>query len=265
MILTDLINRVRTELGDQAKPLRALMQGDGVTVWFNLPTPQLNQTGFEVSIDGSTVDPSLYTVDNTDGQIIMNSPVPDNSILLVQGTSYGLFSDQDLLDPMRDALNWHTFNRTIQERRRNVNGFYTYRDMPITLTNLPPEEELPVVILSTTNAQWTLLNDASLDVNVQTAEATNIDRVARYHQLMTQIQANTERYKDLCAMINVGPWRMETLVLRRTSQTNGRLIPVFKPREYDDHRYPTRELPPIDSRYQDNSGLPSQLWYGAGL
>jgi len=265
MQLTELIRRVRIELCDQSKPFRAMQQGDGVTVWFNLPVPTINQTGFEVSIDGTTVDPSQYTVDDVNGQVIMNTPPPDNSVLLIQGTTYGMFSDNDLLDPMRDSVNWHCFNRTVQERRRNVNGFYTYRDMPITLTNLPPEEELPVVILCTTNAQWTLLNDASLDVNVQTAESTNIDRVARYHQLMSQIQANTDRYKDLCAMINVGPWRMETLNLRRVSQTNGRLIPVFKPREYDDRRYPTRLLPPIDHRYDDNSGLPSQLFYGAGL
>jgi hypothetical protein len=265
MILTELIRRVRNELGDQAKPLRALMQGDGVTVWFNLPTPKINQTGFEVSIDGTTVDPSQYTVDTTDGQIIMNTPVPDGSILLVQGTSFGMFSDQDLLDPMRDAIIFHCFNRTIQERRRNVNGFFTYRDMPITLTNLPAEEELPIVILSTTNAQWTLINDASLDVNVQTAESTSIDRGARYRQLMGQIEANTERYKELCGVMNVGPWKMETLNLRRTSYTNNRLIPLYVPREYDDVRYPTRMLPPIDSRYRDNSGIPSSLFYGAGI
>ena len=265
MLLTELIRRVRNELGDQAKPLRALMQGDGVTVWFNLPTPKINQTGFEVSIDGSTVDPSLYTVDDANGQLIMTSPVPDNSILLVQGTSFGMFSDQDLLDPMRDAIVYHCFNRTVTERKRNSNGFITYRDMPITLTNLPPEEELPVVIMSTINAQWTLINDASLDVNVQTAESTSIDRGARYHQLMTQITANTDRYKDLCAVMNIGPWRMETLNLRRTSYTNNRLVPLYRPREYDDVRYPTRMLPPIDSRYQDNSGIPSSLFFGAGL
>lgn len=265
MQLTDLINRVRIELGDAAHPLRTAVQGDGVTTWYDLPTPRINQTGFEVTVNGSVLDSSHYTVDDTNGQLLLDAPLNDGDLMIVTGTSYSMFSDNELLTPLRDAVVWHTSGRTFTERRRTDAGFISYRDNPTTLSILPPEEELPIVILATINAQWTLLNDASLDVNVNTAEATNIDRGARYNQLMRQIGANQDRYDTLCGLLNIGPNRMETMELRRVSQTNGRLVPLFKPREYDDHRYPIRKLPPIDGRYEDPSGIPSQLFYGAGL
>ena len=74
---------------------------------------------------------------------------------------------------------------------------------------------------------------------------------------MNQISAMTDRYQEFCGQLNVGVFRMETLQLRRTSQTTGRLVPIFEPREYDDPRWPQRELPPIDKRNVDNSGNPS--------
>ena len=43
--------------------------------------------------------------------------------------------------------------------------------------------------------------------------------------------------------------------MRRVSQTTGRLVPLFKNREYDDHRWPSRKLPEIVSRNLDNSGI----------
>jgi len=41
-------------------------------------------------------------------------------------------------------------------------------------------------------------------------------------------------------------------------------VPIYVDREYDDHSYPTRQLPPIDKRYEDNSGIPSQIFLGMG-
>jgi hypothetical protein len=65
---------------------------------------------------------------------------------------------------------------------------------------------------------------------------------------------------DYCNQLNVGMYRMETLNLRRTSKTTGRLVPLFKSREFDDHRWPTRLTPPIDHRNDDYSGVPTPLW-----
>ena len=109
---------------------------------------------------------------------------------------------------------------------------------------------------------WVLATDSSSDVNVQTAEGTTIDRGQRYSQIMSQIQALQARYEKDCAQVNGGPYRWETIRLRRVSKTTGRLVPLYKDREYDSFAYPTRLVPPIDARWEDNSGIPSQLYFG---
>ena len=117
-------------------------------------------------------------------------------------------------------------------------------------------------MLSTINVFWTLANDTATDFNISTAEGTHIDRTSQYNQLMSQIQAMTQRYQDHCGQLNVGVFRAETLQLRRTSYSTGRLVPLFQPQEIDDHQFPVRELPPVDGRYQDNSGISTPYWAG---
>lgn len=203
-----------------------------------------------------------YAIDPEIGQIFLSKPVPLNGTLIVAGQAWSLFADAELAQVCMDSVRQHVFAQEIEERYRSAQGFITYRETAKTLQNLPAIEEPLVEILSTINAFWALANDAASDSNVQTAEGTVIDRATRYRQIMDQIAALTARYQDYCGQLNVGLYRSETLQLRRTSRTTGRLVPLFKPREYDDHRQPTRLTPPVDHRHDDNSGLPSPLWYG---
>lgn len=270
MRLTDLIGRVRNDIGDNPHPFRSLAQGDNVTQWVDLVEPNVCKIGFTVTVvNGASavtlVSGTDYHVDTGNGQVMFSSPLPLGAQVIITGTTYGMLSDDDLLTPIRDAVRWHCHGRSISERYNDQSGFITYRNTPITLSNLPPEEELPLGVFCALNTYWLLADDMALDVNVQTAESTAIDRTARYQQVMRHITMLDSRYRELCAALNIGPYRMETLNLRRTSQTTGRLVPLFQPREYDDHRYPTRLLPPIDHKYDDNSGVPSQLFFGAGL
>jgi hypothetical protein len=270
MELTHLISRLRTEIGDQATPFRSIAQGDNETQWIDLVQPNVNPIGFSVTVVNGADDtvlatPGDYTVDTVNGQVMFTAPMPLGATIIIQGTTYGMFSDNELLEPIRDAVRYHCSGRTIDERYTDKNNFITYRHTAVGLLNLPPEEELPLLVLSTLNTYWMLADDMALDVNVQTAESTAIDRTARYQQVMHHIDELDSRYKELCSLFNIGPYRMETLNLRRVSHTNGRLVPLQQSREYDDHQYPTRLLPPIDGRYADNSGIPSQLFYGAGL
>jgi hypothetical protein len=314
--LTDLIARVRAEIGDPPQPFRTTALGDGRTQWYDLPKQEIqviteaaivNGASFTTLVDFSAatawssitayitgnmvtyngafyqcgtantgqtpgtggdwtnMSSVAYVINDQLGQIQLGQPVPNNATLIMAGTSWSLFSDSELTVYVTDAINQHCFNRTITERFRDVRGFIDYRETVLSIANLPAIEVPLVVMLSTINTFWTLANDTASDFNISTAEGTNIDRTSQYGQIMGQIAALTERYQQLCGQLNVGIYRAETLLLRRTSYTTGRLVPNYAPREYDDHKWPTRELPPIDKRYEDNSGIPDTIWNGQGF
>lgn len=208
---------------------------------------------------------TVYTLDGTNGILTLNLPLPLNATLRVQGQAWGMFSDIDLTTIVRQAVDEHCMGQTLTERYRSAQGFITYRDTPKNLDNLPHREEALIVMLADIEAFWVLSSDAATDVNVDTAEGTQIDRAARYKQLMDHIQMLTGRYTSRCAQLGVGMYRIETLNARRVSRTNNRLVPIFREREYDDHRYPVRELPQIDRRDEDDSGVPSPVWNGLPL
>jgi hypothetical protein len=206
------------------------------------------------------VTSTAYLVNSGRGKITLGSPVPLNATLIISGTSWSLFSDHDLVRIILESVAEHTFAQETEERYRDSHGFIDYRETSKTLANLPFIEEPLVVTLSVLNVFWALASDAATDTDVQTAEGTVINRTARYGQIMRHIDSLTSKYMLYCGQLNVGMFRMETLDLRRTSRTTGRLVPLFKSREFDDHRWPTRLIPPIDHRNDDFSGVPTPLW-----
>jgi hypothetical protein len=244
----------------------AYMTGTQVTYNLRFYTATQNSTGLAPVSGGNTLwrdDTSVaYAIDPEIGQIFLGIPVPLNATLIITGAAWSLFADAELAQIVMDSVRQHAYAQEIEERYRDAHGFIDYRETAKTLQNLPAIEEPLVEMLSTINCFWALANDAASDSNVQTAEGTVIDRATRYRQIMEQIQALTARYQDYCGQLNVGLYRTEVLQLRRTSRTTGRLVPLFKPREYDDHRWPTRLIPPVDHRNDDVSGIPSPLWYG---
>lgn len=210
--------------------------------------------------------PVAFYLNEDVGQIFLGQPISINSTLLITGVAWSLFSDDELAQIAVDSVRQHTYATEIEERYLDARGFIDYRETPKSLQNLPAIEEPLVEMLTTVNCFWSLANDAASDANVQTAEGTVIDRSGRYRQIMEQMTALTQRYMDYCAQLNVGMYRAETLQLRRVSRTTGRLVPLLKPQEYDDHRWPVREIPAVDHRNDDVSGIPSPLWnYGGGI
>lgn len=308
--MTDLIARVRAEIGDPPQPFRTTALGDGVTQWFDLPRQQIMAISTAEIINGASltnlVDTSAmtswfsnvpysagqfvtynngiyqaaqastgqapgnaaywtnitataYVINDQMGQIQLGQPVPNNATLIMAGSSWSLFTDTELTTYVTDSINEHCFGRTIKTRLLDYMGHVDYQEMPISLANLPPIEVPLVVMLAVVNVFWTLANDVASNVNVHTAEGTTIDRSAQYSQIRSQIDAMTARYQDLCGQLNVGVYRMETLSLRRKSWTTGRLVPLFASQEYDEHELPKRQLPPIDKRYEDSSGIPNRF------
>lgn len=311
--MTDLIARVRAEIGDPPQPFRTSVLGDGVTQWFDLPKQNISAvtsaeivngatittlvdasaatawssataygTGALVTYNGKTyqaaqsstsqlpttvtywtdISATAYTINDQQGQVQLAAAVPNNATLIMAGVSWSLFTDAELTTYVNDSVNQHCAGRTIKTRSLDYRGFVDYQEAPIGLDNLPPIEVPLVVMWSTINVFWTLANDVASDVNVHTAEGTSIDRSSQYQQIMGQIQSMTGRYQDLCGQLNVGVYRAETLTLRRVSRTTGRLVPGYTPQEYDDHTLPTRQLPPIDKRYEDPSGIPNRFYAG---
>jgi hypothetical protein len=265
--LEDLRTRVRSELGDRLQPFRDTIRGTGDVVQYELSAN--NVTGVEVlHIAGGSQTtlstPAEYVLDDLNGIIDLVQPLALDALLLVSGSSYGLFSDEELDIYLKDAIAQHNRGRTVSTRYKDSNGFIKYDEVPVDVGNLPPEEDALVVLLATTEAMWALSTDAATDINVQTSDGTSVDRGQRFAQIQTQIGMLTDRYRTLCEKLGVGLYAIEVTNLRRVSRTTGRLVPLFREREYDDYTLPERILPPIGPGHQndDESGVPSHTWGG---
>jgi hypothetical protein len=264
--LSDLIKRVRFELGDLGDSFRTSVTGDGITTWFDLPVKHIaNDASFHVftidnGIPSHDLPGSAYTMDFANGSIQMTTAPGGSQVLVISGVSYGMFGDDELTMLINDAVTQHGSGRTIETRYRNANGFIKYDEQPVVLENLPTIEEPLVAILATIESLWALSTDASTDIDVSTAEGTHLARSQRWAQITRQIDVLTAKYREMAAQLNVGLYRVEISTLRRVSLTTGRLVPVFRAREYDDTSLPVRELPPIDHRDDDESGVASPLY-----
>lgn len=260
-------DRVRMELGDRAEQFQSQMPGDGTTVTFDLPVGLLSVTGLRVykiedNLLTTLTSPADYIMDFTYGTITLTSILPEESTLFVEGQNWTLFSDAEIDILVKDAVAFHCHNATIAERYKDDHGFIKYRSSEKDLANLPEIEEPLIAILATIEALWALTNDGSTDIDILSAEGTNVPRGQRYAQMRSQIEALTDKYKTYAAQLNVGLFRVEVSTLRRRSLTTGRLVPVFADREYDDASLPQRLLPEINAPDKDESGIPSPV-YGA--
>lgn len=262
-LITDVIPRVRAYLGDRGEPFRTSFTGTGNVDRFELAVGIVDTTGLLVqrfhNNTPTTLVPTTDYVLASDLQTItlVAGPLATGDVLFIQGNSYSLFTDADLTTIISDAMALHTNGRTIQTRSRDANGFIVFSEIPVMLANLPDIEVQLVAILATIEAFWQLSSDAATDIDIQTSEGTFVPRTQRHIHILQQIDMLTERYEELCALLGIGLYRIEVSTLRRTSKTTNRLIPVYKPREYDDNNPPQRELPHIDSRDEDTSGIPS--------
>jgi hypothetical protein len=267
--IDDLRTRVRSELGDRLLPFRDTLRGTGSVSQYELSANNVLPTGFSVEkISGSTTttlaSPADYTLDAVNGILDLTTALAQDDLLLVSGSSYGLFSDDELDAYLNDALAQHNRGRSTNTRYQDSDGFIRYSQEPISVDNLPPEEDLLVVLLATIEAMWALSTDAATDINVQTSDGTTVDRGQRFAQIQTQLGMLTDRYQMLCEKLGVGLFSIEVTNLRRVSRTTNRLVPLFREKEYDDYSLPARIIPPPQPghQYDDESGIPSQTWGG---
>ena len=227
-VLSDLVSRVRMELGDLPKEFNATLKGDGVEKNFNVKQRPVDPTTLVVKVNGTPIaQPSGYTVEEQHGVIHFATAPALNAVIAVSGTTYRYFVNTDIEQFVLTAVGQHTYNRTDSY------------GSAVTIAKLPIVEEYPLIILSTIEALWTLATDSAFDINIM-ADGVTIPRDQRYSQLTNMIQQRWDQYKQLSSALNIGLWKIEMGTLRRVSRITNKLVPVYIPQEIDDARRPER-------------------------
>lgn len=234
-VLSDLVSRVRVELGDMAKQFTWSGTGDGSTKSFYVEVKPLDPNTLVVRVNGSPIPfPTGYTLEKDHGVIhFVNAPA-NNAVIYVEGSHYRYFTDSDIEHFVNTAIAQHTHNRSDSY------------GSALTMAKLPAIEDYPLVILSSIEALWVLATDSAFDINIMAPDGVSIPRAQRYQQLTSIIQQRWEQYKGLCSALNIGLWRIEMGTLRRTSRITNKLIPVYVAQEIDDARRPERVYLPTD-------------------
>lgn len=230
MATTDsLLTRVRLELGDQASQFNYTFYGDGSTKDFFVNFKPLDPYTLVVKVNGVTqTKPTNYTVEANIGVVHFVVAPAAEATITVSGQHYRYFTDDDLLVFLNTAVTQHTAGRADQYGRQ------------LTINLLAVVEEYPVVLLTTIEALWALATDASFDINITAPDGVVIPRSQRFAQLSNIIGQRKEQYRELCALLNIGLYRIEIGTLRRVSRTTNKLVPVYMPQEIEDSRRPAR-------------------------
>jgi hypothetical protein len=228
-VLSDLVSRVRLELGDMPKQFTSTFTGDGTTKDFDTKIKPLEDTTLVVTVNNvAQTQPQMYTVEKDLGVFHFVTAPTNNHVIKIVGTSYRYFTDADITRFINTAVEQHTHERT--------DGFGTQMSLGL----LPPVEEYPLAILATIEALWALATDAAFDIDIQAPDGVMIPRSERYRQLSQIIQQRMEQYKQLSSALNIGIWRIEMGTLRRVSRMTNKLVPIYLAQEIDDSRKPER-------------------------
>jgi len=241
---SDILSRVRLELGDLQKNFNFTATGDGTTTIFPTGIKPIETTNLYVTINNNPIAyPYGYTIEEDTGIITFATAPVTATNIAVSGLQDRYFLDSELCNFINDAVNQHTYNR--------VDSFGTQ----VTISSLDAVEEYPVAILATIEALWALATDSAFDIDIQAPDGVNIPRSERYRQLTGIIQQRWEQYKTLCAQLNVGLWKIEMGTLIRTSRTTNKYVPIYVGQEVDDSRKPERVY--IKNNLTGKSPLPT--------
>jgi hypothetical protein len=230
-----LRDRLRLELGDHARGFEAKVEGDGVTTRFLLPVEYVDAARTRAFLASASTTLLPFAIDERDGAITMAAPPPNGSTLVIQGVHYEEFLNEDL-----DTFIGTAFTQHIHEREDEYG-------QPLTYADLPPVEEYLVVLLAQIEALWAMAVDAANEIDIRSPDGVMIPNGQRYQQIMGLIAMLKAKYDELANALGVGLFRIRMYNLRRVSRTTGRLVPVYRSREFDEVGPPERIFPPIDS------------------
>jgi hypothetical protein len=204
---------------------------DGVSTVYDLPVESISSTATPptVIIDGAVVPANqatpAYTFDYKHGIIVFPTPPqPQGGSLQVSGITYDYFIDAEVSQAVTDAFNLHVADEEPLPVIDPVSG-----ELGINSNN-----QYLVSLMAAVELLWFRATDASKDIDIHTPEGVSLPRAQRYRQILQQIQGLQQQYKDLCAALGVGIWRIQILNQRRVSYTTNRLIPIFREQNYNE-------------------------------
>lgn len=222
------------DLGDLLQPFDFAFYGDGERDHFFLEHRPIDPTTLTIYKD--QVETDLITagasLDHRAGMLVFADPPPAGELWEVEGQKWRYFSDEDMQVFIDTAMAQHSHNRG-----DDSGGDWTSGD-------IDPVEEYPIAILSVIQALWALATDAAFDIDILAPDGVNIPRSERYRQLLDMIGSRQAQYDELSAALNIGVKRLETMTVRRIAKNTNRLVPVYLPKEFDDHTRPKRVLYP---------------------
>jgi hypothetical protein len=211
-------------------------QGAVNTLTVRLPHPLVSSGTLGVYIttppvapatDPTTTPTTAWQLDERNGLLKLTDETLLNKRLLIAGYHFTWFLDSD--------LSFHA---------GQVLGEMTHSGY-MTLDSMGPAH-LEVIMLGTiVHALWSLAMELSLDIDVSTPEGMFIPAHQRYQQVTQMIGVFEAQYNDKAAMLGMGLGALEVFGMRRVALTTGRYVPVYREREYDDPRPPTRLYPQI--------------------
>ena len=177
-VLSDLLSRVRLELGDQQKQFTYTATGNGTTTAFSLGYKPVELTNLLVTVGGvAKAYPAAYTLEGDIGVIHFVTAPANAAAIVISGMTSRYFLDDNLTTFINTAVTQHTYNRT--------NGVGSQ----MTIGLIPAVEEYPLAILATIEGLWALATDAAFDIDIQAPDGISIPRSERYRQLTQTIQS----------------------------------------------------------------------------
>lgn len=237
--LASLISRVRLEIGDAPKTFLEELRGDGATTRFRLANAPVSAPSVlvRVVVGGAWSDVSDgSTIEEATGTLTLPIVPAEDAQILVTGTRWRFFTDDELGQLMDEAVSLH------------VHGAVTATGRKVTISTIPDAEHTPVVLLASIQALYVLLNDATFDIDIAAPDGVSIPRSERYRQITETIGLLQERYRELSALLGAGLYSIDVYSLRRISKRSNRLVPIYVEQEFDDRDRPERVYLPI-SRY----------------
>ena len=244
--IESLMSTSRTYMRDHKRFFQSTVSRQDGSRTFQLPHPNISPAGLYVTaVAGTSVyegRPNAvstatvfgYQLDERNGLLRISAPItpafPAGTYINAEGYYYTWVTDEDLVFFVENIVAEHQYHRP-----------------EFVLSDVSDVEADAIALGSAVEALWSQLIEFARDIDISTPEAVSVPATQRYRQmedLLFSPYGLVNKYKAKTQMLNIGLERSEIFHLRRISRTTGRLVPVYKSREWDDASRPLRLFPP---------------------